>query len=160
MHPPYSSVRLLQTKIRPIHQTTRTSCTVHITYNNQTENKRGTVVARSLDRHVGLKIATRVWRVCPYKCWFLLCCAESDSNVVAALAVWRVIYSALLTCTPVLLYCTFALTCSVLATKLYTLTFPGRNCWILRLMYSHINFWVQERLNCGSRNDYTRLGRY
>jgi len=27
-------------------------------------------------------------------------------------------------------------------------------------MYSHIHFWVQERLNCGSWNGYTRLGRH
>jgi hypothetical protein len=32
MHPPSSSVRVLQTKIRPSHHPTRTSYTVHITY--------------------------------------------------------------------------------------------------------------------------------
>ena len=76
---------------------------------------------------------------------------------------WEKIFRQLcsrLTQIPVVQHCTSSLTCSVSATKLYTLTFPSTNCWILKLMYSHIHFWVQERLNCGSRNDYTRLGRH
>jgi len=53
-----SRVYHTQATIRPNHYQTRTSCSVRVTYNKQTE-------ARSLDRPVGLKVATHVWICMP-----------------------------------------------------------------------------------------------
>ena len=45
-------------KMRPNHYQMRISCSVRVTYNKQSE-------ARSLDRPVGLKVATHVWICMP-----------------------------------------------------------------------------------------------
>jgi len=60
-------------KIRPSHHAPRKSCTVHITYNKQ--RTRSPFVARSLDRYVGLKVATHVC-LCMSR-QMLVCCVVS-----------------------------------------------------------------------------------
>jgi len=77
MHPPSSSVLVLQAKIsthqqtffpviiRPVHYVTFTSLTI------TRLRTRSPFVVRSLDRHVGLKVATHMSDdVSPDKCWF------------------------------------------------------------------------------------------
>ena len=81
MHSPSSSVRVFQTKIticqqkfapviiRRVHHVPFTSFTV------SRLRTRSPFVARRLDRHVGLKQGTRVWRYMPRQ--MLVCCVVS-----------------------------------------------------------------------------------
>jgi hypothetical protein len=81
MHPPSSSVRLLQAKV----STHQQICALviitrvhHVPFTSLTISRQktgGTFVARSLDRYVGLKVVWNVWGYMPRQ--MLVCCVVS-----------------------------------------------------------------------------------
>jgi hypothetical protein len=92
----YFKQRLLSiNKVSPSHQRTHNSCTVHITYNKPTRTG-SPFIARSLDIHVGLKVATRLTMyaqtnvgllccVVLCSCRFWLQCSRTLIGVIAML---------------------------------------------------------------------------
>jgi hypothetical protein len=79
MHPPSSSVRILQAKVTICQQKFVAVIILrvhHVPFTSLTISRLRTspCVAVSIDTHVGLNVATRSCNVYPVKCWFAVLC--------------------------------------------------------------------------------------